>query len=350
MKRFIIAILLVAVLLAATACSKKARTLYVFNWSDYIDPELVTQFEKEHNCKVKIPTYDSNENMFAKIESTRESFDIAVPSGDHVTLLAQKGYLEPLDKTKLTHWGNLDPKLLEKAKSFDPGNQYAVPYFWGLTGLLYNKKKVPDEVLKSGSWAILGDKHFSGKQKISMLEDAREVVGAALVYKGYNINDSSPEALKAASEALAIWDQNVSQYDSESYKNEVADGTTWLGQAYNGDALQQMELNKDLGFLLPVEGTSLWMDSMVILKSSQNKDLAYDFINYMLESETAKTNADYVKYATPNAEATKLLDPAFTGNPLIYPSAEYLDKCYMIEFLGDKVKAINDLFEQIRMN
>ncbi|HNT51887.1 MAG TPA: extracellular solute-binding protein [Candidatus Syntrophosphaera sp.] len=147
-----------------------------------------------------------------------------------------------------------------------------------------------------------------------------------------------------------MWDKNITQYDSESYKNEVADGTTWLAQAYNGDALQQMELKEDLGFFLPVEGTSLWMDSMVILKSSQNKELAYEFLNFLLDAENARKNADYVMYATPNAEAYKMQDPAFTGNPLIYPPAEYLDKCQMIEFLGDRIKPLNDLFEQIRMN
>lgn len=350
MRRILIAVLIGAALLSLAACGSKEKVLYVFNWSDYIDPALVKQFEQQHNCKVKIPTYDSNESMFAKIESTRESFDIAVPSGDHVTLLAQKGYLEPLDLKKLSHWGNLDPKLLEKARSFDPGNQYAVPYFWGVTGLLYNKKNVPAEVLKSGSWSMLADKYFNGKQKVSMLEDAREVVGAALISKGFGVNDTSEQALAAAAQVLKAWDQNITQYDSEAYKNEVADGTTWLAQAYNGDALQQMELNKDLGFILPVEGSSLWMDSMVILKSSQNKELAYAFIDFLLEAENARANADYVMYATPNAEAGKLLDPAFTGNTLIYPPAEYVDKCYMIEFLGDKVKAINDLFEKIRMN
>lgn len=350
MKRVLIAILLLAALLLGGACQKKVRTLYVFNWSDYMDPELVQEFERLHNCRVRIPTYDSNENMFAKIESTRQSFDIAVPSGDHVTLLAQKGYLEPLDKQKLGNWINLDAKLLEKAARFDPGNQYAVPYFWGLTGLLYNKKQVPAEVLATQSWSILGHSHFSGKQKVTMLEDAREVVGAALVHRGYGVNDTSPGALAAASEILAIWDKNITQYDSESYKNEVADGTTWLAQAYNGDALQQMELKEDLGFFLPVEGTSLWMDSMVILKSSQNKELAYEFLNFLLDAENARKNADYVMYATPNAEAYKMQDPAFTGNPLIYPPAEYLDKCQMIEFLGDRIKPLNDLFEQIRMN
>lgn len=350
MKRLLIALAALVLLLVWGACARQTRILYVFNWSDYIAEDLVIEFQKAHNCVVRTSTFDSNESMFAKIESTRESFDIAVPSGDHVTLLAQKGYLEKLDKAKLPHYSNLDPKLLEKASSFDPQNSYAVPYFWGLTGLLYSKKNVPAEVLESGSWSILGDPYFKGKRKITMLDDAREVIGAALIHKGYSINDTSPQALRAASDALSLWDKNITQYDSESYKNEVADGTSWLAQAYNGDALQHMEQNKDLGFLLPAEGTSLWMDSMVILKSSQNKDLAYKFIDFLLEAQNAKANADFVMYATPNAEAYKLQDRAIKNNKMIYPPAEYLDKCYMIEYLGDKIKPLNELYERIRMS
>lgn len=350
MRRIMIAAFFIALLLGIAACGQKTRTLYVFNWSDYIDPELVGEFERIHDCKVKIPTYDSNESMFAKIESTRESFDIAVPSGDHVMLLAREGYLEPVDKSKLTHYGNLDANLLEKAASFDPDNQYAIPYFWGLTGLMYNKQSVPEEVLAPQSWSILGHEHFADEMRITMLEDPREVVGAALIYSGYGVNDTSDEALKAAEEVLEIWDENVTQYDSESYKNEVADGTSWLAQAYNGDALQQIQENEDLGFFLPVEGSCLWMDSMVIMKSSQNKDLAYEFINFLLEAENARQNAEYVLYPTPNAEAAKLMDAAYTSNPIIYPSQEYLDKCQMIEFLGDDVRKINDIFEKIRLN
>jgi spermidine/putrescine transport system substrate-binding protein len=350
MKRFLIFLLAAALLLSAASCGKRKPVLYVFNWSDYIDPELVDEFEEKYGCEVKESYYDSNENMLTKIESSRQSYDIAVPSGDHVNILARKGHLEKLDLGKLTYYANLDTLLLAKARSFDANNEYGVPYFWGLTGLMYNKQYVPEDVIKPESWAVLGDKFFSGKQKVTMLEDAREVVGAALVYKGYNLNDTSPEALQAATEVLAGWDRNVTQYDSESYKNEVADGTTWLAQAYNGDALQQMAQNEDIGFFLPMEGSSLWMDCMVILKSSQNKDLAYKFIDFLLDAENAKRNAEYTQYPTPNQAAYSMLDKEATSNRLIYPDQEYLGKCSMIEFIGDRVKDIDAIFEKIRMN
>ncbi len=335
--------------LMLTGCGKKQQVLYIFNWSDYIDPQLITRFEKENNCKIKYSTYDSNENMLTKVRSSKESFDIIFPSGDHVAILAKAELLEPLDRTKLSNYPNLDTEILKKAESFDPGNKYSVPYFWGLTGMMYNKKNVPMSVVADSSWSIIANKHFEAKNKITMLDDAREVVGAALIYAGYNLNDTSDEAMKAARKVLATWDKNITQFDSDSYKNEVPDGTTWLAQAYNGDALQQMASNPDLGFFLPKEGSSMWMDNMVILKSASSKDLAYKFVNFLLDPEVAKINAQYTQYASPNKQAADMLEPEIRNNKLIYPDKAYLDKCSMIEFIGDKVKAIDSEYEQIKM-
>ncbi|HPN40491.1 MAG TPA: spermidine/putrescine ABC transporter substrate-binding protein [Candidatus Cloacimonadota bacterium] len=342
-----IIVMLLSLLLGS--CSK-GPVLYVFNWSDYIDPELIAEFEKEYGCKVKYSTYDSNENMLTKIKSSRESFDLVFPSGDHVSIMIENGLAEKLDKAKLTNIANLDTLLMAKANEFDAGNQYSLPYFWGITGLLYNKQEVPVELVAKQSWNVIGDQFFSGKRKITMLDDAREVVGAAMISNGYDVNDTSEEALAAALTTLQSWDGNITQFDSESYKNEVADGTTWLAQAYNGDALQQMAQNQDLGFIFPQEGSSLWMDNMVILKSSKNKELAYQFINFLLRPEVAQRNADYVQYPTPNAAAFELLEASDKENRLIYPDDAYLQKCHMIRFLGDEVTKINDLFEKIKMN
>ncbi|HNX38473.1 MAG TPA: spermidine/putrescine ABC transporter substrate-binding protein [Candidatus Cloacimonadota bacterium] len=330
-------------------CGKKQQVLYIFNWSDYIAPELITRFEKENNCKIKYSTYDSNENMLTKVRSSKESFDILFPSGDHVTILAKADLLEPLDKTKLVNYPNLDPNIMKKAESFDPGNKYAIPYFWGLTGYLYNKKNVPQTVLADSSWSVISNPYFKGKNKITMLDDAREVVGAAMILAGYNLNDTSETAMKAAKAILAGWDNNITQFDSDSYKNEVPDGTTWLAQAYNGDALQQMASNPDLGFSLPKEGTSMWMDNMVILKSASSKELAYKFLDFLCDPEVARINAEYTQYATPNKVASDMLSPEIRNNPLIYPDKTYLDKCFMIEFIGDKLKAIDSAYEQIKM-
>jgi len=352
MKKFsvIIALIALVALVSLSGCGKKQATLYIFNWSDYIDTDLLREFEKKYNCKIKYSTFDSNENMLTKVKSSTQSFDLIFPSGDHVSILRELDMLEELDKTKLTNYGNLDTSLLKKAESFDPNNAFAIPYAWGLTGLMYNKQFVPQEIVASNGWNILGDSFFDGKNKITMLDDAREVIGAALIYSGFSVNDASPEALKAAHDVLKIWDRNITQFDSDSYKNELQDGTTWLAQAYNGDALQQMATNKDLEFILPKEGAAMWMDNIVMLKSSQNKELSYRFIDFLLDAENAKRNSDYTMYPTPNEAAMRLMGEDFINNKLINPDDEYLEKCYMIDYLGEAARSFDQIYEDIKMN
>ncbi|MDI3503258.1 MAG: spermidine/putrescine transport system substrate-binding protein [Candidatus Cloacimonadota bacterium] len=346
----ILALALLVSLVAFNACSSKKPTLYIFNWSDYIDPSLISEFEEAYNCRIKYSTFDSNENMLTKVKSSTQSFDIIFPSGDHVSILKELDLLEELDLTKLENYDNLDPQLLQKARSFDPENKYSIPYAWGLTGLMYNRQFVPDEIVASGGWNILGDSFFEGKNKITMLDDAREVIGAALIYSGYSVNDTSSSALEAAHNVLKVWDRNITQFDSDSYKNELQDGTTWLAQAYNGDAMQQMAENPDLKFILPKEGAAMWMDNMVILKNSQQKELAYKFLDFLLDADNAKRNSEYTMYPTPNRAAMEMMGADFIENKIINPDEAYLEKCDMIEYLGDAVRSIDQIYEAIKMN
>jgi len=343
-------LLLVLVALTLSSCAKSTPVLYIFNWSDYIDPELIKEFETANKCRIKYSTYDSNENMLTKIKSARESFDLVFPSGDHVSILRESGMLLELDITKLANYKNLDPHLLEIASSFDEDNKFSVPYFWGLTGLMYNKRYVPAQLAAKQSWSLMGDEFFKGKNKVTMLDDSREVIGAALIYNGFDLNDTSDAALEAAGKTLSEWDINITQFDSDSYKNEVPDGTTWIAQAYNGDALQQIADNSDLAFFLPKEGSSLWMDNIVILKSSKNHALAYKFIDFLLDAGNARRNAEYSQFATPNKTALAMMPESVKKNASIYPPDEYLDKCYMINAIGEEVKKIDALYEAIKLN
>lgn len=341
-------VLLGLVIMIVSCSPRQGRVLYIFNWTDYISDDIIQDFEKKYNCKIVYDTYNSNENMLTKILTTKSSYDIVVPSGDHVAIMIQKDILEPINKFKLTNYVNLDKSVLEKASVFDPENTYSIPYFWGTTGLIYNKKYVPVSILQSESWNILADKFFQNKNKITMLDDAREVIGAALITAGFSPNDTSEKALEAAKEILKKWDANVSQFDSDSYKNEIQDGTTWLAQAYNGDAMQIIESNPDIDFILPMEGTSIWIDSIVIPKSSENKELAYKFIDFLLEAENGKLNAEFVQYPTPNSASLQLLSDEVKNNPLIYPGVDYLKKCSMIQNIGNKVLLIDKIWQDIR--
>jgi spermidine/putrescine transport system substrate-binding protein len=348
MKRTIMLALTCAMLLAG--CHSKRQKLYVFNWSDYISKDLIAEFEKKNHCDVIYDTYDSNENMLTRIQHSHASYDITAPSSDHVVIMTKAGLLEPLDMSKLPHYANLDPAILEKCKDFDPNNQYAIPYFWGLTGLIYNKKYIPAEKLQDVSWDILADPMFAGKRVVTMLDDPRDAIGAALIYAGYNPNDISDVAIAKAREAILRWDKNVSQYDSESYKNEVPGGNTYSAEAYNGDALQVMKENPDVGFVIPREGCEMWIDSMVILRSAENKDLAYKFIDFLLEAENARRNAEFVQYATPNATAYKMLTPEARENRLIYPDSLVMSRCHPLGDIGDNIVKIDKVWEEVRNN
>ncbi len=351
MNKLLKIVLIMIICISVLSCQKKSkRTLYVFNWTDYIAPELIQEFEKKYDCKINYDTYNSNENMLTKLMTSQAPYDIIVPSGDHVSILAQKGLLEPLDKSKLKNYANLNQVILQKAQQFDANNQYSIPYFWGTCGLIYNKKYMPEAEMKNVSWQIIGDKRFAGKKNITMLDDAREVLGVSLIANGFEPNNLSPESLYKAYKTLLTWDKNISQYDSDSFKNEVQDGTIWFGQAYNGDALQVMQENPNVGFALPKEGSTLWIDFLVIPKNSENKELAYQFIDFLLSASAAKENALFVQYASPNQAAFELLPEEIRLNKNIYPDNEYLEKCFLLLNVGEEVLKVDKIWQEIRNN
>ncbi len=323
--------------------------LYVFNWTEYIDPEIVSEFEEKFNCNVIEDYFDSNESMLTKVASASKSYDLVCPSGDHVQILLEMDLIEKLDKSKLPNWKHLNPSILEKLNLFDNAGTYAMPYFWGVTGILYNPNLVSLEEDDKASWTLFEDSQY--QNKLMMLDDAREVVGAALIASGYSANDYSEEALKKAEEKLIIWDSNISQYHSDAYKNDVPQEEVWIAQAYNGDALQVIREFPNLKFALMQEGGTYWIDSFVMLKNAENKDLAYKFLNYLMDPEIAARNAEWVEYATPNLTAyNNFVDEESKNNHLIYIPEEYLNKCYPIKYLGENVTNISSLYEKICLN
>lgn len=351
MKRYTFIIILIILGLIISSCStQKKQILYVFNWTDYIAPELIKQFEKENNCKIVYDTYNSNENMLTKIITSKSPYDIVVPSGDHVSIMMKKGLLEKIDKTKLKNLANLDSLILKKAEQFDPGNQYSIPYFWGTCGFIYNKNYLKDAEMQDVSWNLLADERFKDKKVITMLDDAREVLGVSLIFNGFEPNTFTDESLTKAKNTLLNWDKNISQYDSDSFKNEVQDGTIWMGQAYNGDALQVMQENQNIGFVLPKEGSTLWIDFLAIPKNSENKELAYKFIDFLMDAVIASENAKFVQYATPNKAALTILPDEIRNNKAIYPPVEYINKCFLLLNVGDEVLKVDKIWQEIRNN
>ncbi|HPF29006.1 MAG TPA: spermidine/putrescine ABC transporter substrate-binding protein [Lachnospiraceae bacterium] len=281
----IICLTLTICIAALCGCSNSAndqKTITVINYGMYIDPAILDQFTEETGIVVLYEEASTPEELYSKYSSGAIHYD-AVCSSEYIIMkMMADQSLQPIDFTQFEHIDNISDDVWSFCATFDEGNQYALPYFWGTAGLVYNKKHISDEFMKNPSWHMLSHEQFLGKDVITMLDDPREVIGSALVCLGFDANDTSDEALLKARELLLKWDKNITQYDSDSFKNEIQDGTTWIAHSYNGDALQIMEENSEIGFVLPVEGSTLWIDSMVILKNAENKDMAYEFIDFIL--------------------------------------------------------------------
>ena len=325
------------------------NNLYIFNWTEYIDPEIVSEFEEKYDCQVIEDYFDSNESMLTKVVNSTKSYDLVCPSGDHVQILKEMDLIEKLDKTKLANWVHLNPNIIDKLNDYDYADKYAMPYFWGVTGILYNPEFIQLGKENRASWDLFQNEEY--KNKLMMLDDAREVVGAALIASGFSANDFSDIALEKAEKTLISWDRNISQYHSDAYKNDVPQGEVWIAQAYNGDALQVIREFPNLKFALMKEGGTYWIDSFVILKNAENKDMAYKFLNFLMEPEIAARNAEWVEYPSPNLTAfNEFVDEESKNNQLIYIPNQYLDRCYPIKYLGANVTNISSLYERICLN
>jgi len=347
-----IAILVVSALLfyAADALSAGGgksgkNTLTIFNWGEYIDPDLLKQFEKETGIHVIYETFDSNEAMMTKIQQGGTAYDIAVPSEYMIEKMKEENLLIPLDKSKIPNLKNIDPYFLDLP--FDDDNKYSVPYFWGTVGIVYNPTLVGD--LDFSSWDDLWDSSL--KRKVFLVDGAREVIGMGLNSLGYSLNSLDNHELRKATDKLITLAPNVKAIIGDEItplmiNNEATVALTWSGQAAD-----MMSENEELDFAVPEEGSNLWFDNMVIPKTSKNIEGAHAFINFMLKAESGAQNADYVGYSTPNIAAMKLMDKEVVSDERYYPSEEQRETLEVYKNLGpDYLGKYNELFLEFKMS
>lgn len=291
--------------------SRLSSELRFFNWTDYIDPSILEDFEKEYGVRVIVDLFDANEDMLAKVRAGRSGYDIVTPSDYAVEIMWRDGLIAKLDKSLLPNLKNIDPDLLDKY--FDPGNVYSVPYMYGITGIAYNRQFFPNGV---DSWAALFDTAEIARYRgqFSMLDDERETPGAALRYLGYSLNETDPEALRRAQELLIAQKPFLAAYNSSDVNRKLASGEYVIAHAWSGSALQarnglgdEFSGNPDIAFVIPKEGGMIWMDNMVILADSPNAYTAHVFMNFLMRPDIAARNAEYIGYLSPNAEGIKLL-------------------------------------------
>ncbi|PWW37153.1 MULTISPECIES: ABC transporter substrate-binding protein [Paenibacillus] len=321
------------------------NTLTIYNWGDYIDPDLLKEFEQETGIKVIYQTFDSNEAMLTKIEQGGTTFDVAIPSEYAISKMKEENLLIPLDHSKLPNLSNIDSRFMDL--SFDEGNKYSIPYFWGTVGIVYNPELV--DGLTFESWNDLWDPRL--KNQILLLDGAREVIGMGLNSLGYSLNDTNEDHLQEALKKLSTLTPNVRAIVGDEIKMLLANEEAAVGLVWSGDASEIMDENDKLDYVVPEEGSNLWFDNMVIPKTASNIEGAHQFINFMLDPDHAARNAEYVGYSTPNAKALKLLPEDISEDERFYPDETLTGKLEVYNNLGKKMLShYNDLFLEFKMH
>lgn len=349
--KFVLGILALTLLLVlgkerlnASSTGTNDKDIYFYNWGNYVDPEVLKDFEEETGYNVIYETFDSNEAMMAKIEQEKTYYDLAFPSEYTVEIMRDKGLLEKLDHSKIVGLDNIDQRFLNQ--SYDPGNEYSIPYFWGTFGIIYNNEKYSEADVDS--WANLWDPKFEGE--ILSFDGARETLGIGLLKKGYSLNEKNEKILREVKNDLVPFMSNVKALLADEIRMYMGQGEADIGITFSGEAAMAQDMNENLAYHIPKEGSNIWFDTMVIPKTSRNRKGAYALISYFLRPDIAARNADYVWYATPNKKAMDLIDEEAREDKTLYPDDEIIDKLEVFKDLGKETTILyNDLFLDLKI-
>ena len=340
--------ILIALSILVAACGggkgskPSGKVVNIYIWTNYLPQEVVDEFERRTGIHANVDTFDSNEAVLAKLQSGVAGYDVAVPSDYMLKILVPQGLVQPLDHGRLPHLKNLDPLFLNQ--KYDPGNGHSVPYLWGTTGIGYDQKKIQPPV---DSWAALFDPIHAGR--ILMLDDQREVFGAALRLMGRSINEKDPAILRQAAERLKKQKPLVRTYNSSDFANLLAAGDVDLSQGYNGELAEAVTHSSGrLAYVIPKEGGTLWIDNLAIPKGARNVDAAYAFLDFVMLSEIAARIVNHVHYACANRAALPLIDARIKADPSIYPPQEILNRCELIEDLGETTQLLDQLWTEVK--
>ncbi|MFR3498880.1 MAG: ABC transporter substrate-binding protein [Paraclostridium bifermentans] len=333
--------LMVSTMLTGCGATDSKKVLNVYNVGDYIDENIITLFEEKTGIDVQYETYDTNEMMYQKVKSGSTNYDLIFPSDYMVEKMKSEGLLQKIDFKNIPNMKYIDKSFLNPI--YDGTNEYSVPYMWGTFGILYNKKMVKEPV---DSWDILWNPKYKGN--IMMFDSVRDTMGISLKRLGYSMNTTNPKEINEAMKELMKQKDLVLAYVNDEGKDRLLGEEVAMGIAYSGDAVTLMEENPNLAYAIPKEGTNKWVDAMAIPKSAQNKKEAEMFINFLLDPEIAKMNAEYIGYSTPNVGALKLLDKEVTSNPVAYPPKSVMDKTETFIDLGDKLRLYDEAWIKLK--
>jgi spermidine/putrescine transport system substrate-binding protein len=344
MKKFrrIITVVLAAslTLFAVSGCGPKKERLYIYNWIQYMPDEVIKEFEKRYGVKVVYDMFSTNEEMYTKLKVGGGRYDIVVPSGDHVSIMIAEGMLQEINKSLVPNMKHLDSTLLLRV-TYDPGMRYSVPYAAGMAGVSVNTAHVGEDFEKS--WKIFENPAFRGR--MTLLDDMREVLGAALRALGYSVNSKSQEELEKARDLVLEWKKSIVKFDAEAFGKGFAAGEFWVVHGYAENVFLELDdgAKKTAKFFIPKEGGPMYMDNMVILKDARNVELAHKFMNFIHEPEIYAKIMDYLETPSLNIAARDHMEmePHY--------QIEDMATSEFKEDLGEHLEMYNRIWQEIRV-
>ena len=324
---------------------RSEEQVIVYNWGEYIDPDVLTMFEEETGISVIYEEFETNEIMYPKIKSGAIAYDVVCPSDYMIERMVKEDLLAEINWDNVPNIKNIDPTYMDQSKSFDPDNAYSVPYCFGTVGILYNKTMVDEPI---DSWDVLWDPKYT--DNILMQDSVRDAFSVALKRKGYSLNSTDVNELEEATADLIKQKPLVQAYVIDQVRDKMIGNEAAIGVIYSGEAIYTQWENENLEYIIPKEGSNVWIDSWVIPKNAQNKENGEKFINFLCRPDIALMNFEYITYSTPNKEARALIeDEELRNSTIAFPTADMLKDCETFRFLGNDADAFyNELWNKVK--
>ena len=325
-KKFLLISIISLLSLLCVSCGSSTASngeVYIYCYGDYYDQTVIEQFEEETGITVVQDTYDTAEEMFTVLQNGSASYDCICTSDYMIEKMIESDMLSEINYDNIPEIKNIEKIYMEKSEVFDPGNKFSVPYQAGVAGILYDKTKVGNK--KIDSWDVLWDKDFKGQ--IVMPDSVRDAFQIALNKNGYSLNSANEKEIEKAAKDLISQKGLVYKYANDSARDLLADGSAVIGVVWNGEYSYTIDLNENVEFVVPKEGSEFFIDSWVLSKDAANKENAEKWINFLTRADIAAKNFEYLYYTTPNKAAKELIDREDLANEAIFPTEETINRC-----------------------
>ena len=345
MKRIISLVILCSIMLSLLTGCGKDYDLYIYNWGQYIDPAVIELFEEQTGYSVSYEEFETNEVMYPKIKSGAVSYDLVCPSDYMIERMIQEDLLAEINFDNIPNYKYIGEDYIEQSRYFDAENKYSIPYFWGTVGILYNKTMVDEPI---DSWDVLWDEKYA--DNILMQDSVRDAFMVALKRLGYSMNTTDEAQVKEATQTLIDQKPLVQAYVIDQVRDKMIGNEAAIGVIYSGEAIYTQRENPDLEYVIPKEGTNVWIDSWVIPKNAKNKENAEKFIDFMCREDIALKNFEYITYSTPNTAAqANIEDEDIKNSKVAFPDFSEYNNLETFDYLGvDGDNLYNEYWKQVK--